>query len=247
MEMNYASNGKANAALTTGIIGTALGAINTLGANGGLNGVLGGLVGNPASAASVATTAGLTDNAIGMLAGAAIAQAIPRNNCACINEDHTVNRYEMNTQFGYTATIQQKDLELARKDSELALAHAKENTRQEIISVYEQVKKEMNEQNAQNMAQFAAINQQLGAQAVQNQANKDSFQIIQERMDNRYTELKCDITREQETRKANDNLLVTYVNSTFYPNQIAPLTVDTTKAATPAHTYNPLPACTCNC
>lgn len=34
--MNYASNGKANAALTTGIIGTALGAINTLGANGGL-------------------------------------------------------------------------------------------------------------------------------------------------------------------------------------------------------------------
>lgn len=35
MEMNYASNGKANAALTTGIIGTALGAINTLGANGG--------------------------------------------------------------------------------------------------------------------------------------------------------------------------------------------------------------------
>lgn len=66
-------------------------------------------------------------------------------------------------------------------------------------------------------------------------------------MDNRYTELKGDITREQETRKANDNLLVTYVNSTFYPNQIASLTVDTTKAATPAHTYNPLPACTCNC
>lgn len=113
--------------------------------------------------------------------------------------------------------------------------------------MYEQVKKEMSEQNAQNMAQFAAINQQLGAQAVQNQANKDSFQIIQERMDNRYTELKGDITREQETRKANDNLLVTYVNSTFYPNQIASLTVDTTKAATPAHTYNPLPACTCNC
>lgn len=159
--MNYASNGKANAALTTGIIGTALGAINTLGANGGLNGVLGGLVGNPAGAAAAATTAGITDNALGMLAGAAIAQGFPRNNCACINEDHTVNRYEMNTQFGYNATIQQKDLELARK--------------------------------------------------------------------------------------ANDNLLVTYVNATFYPNQIASLTVDTTKAATSAHTYNPLPACTCNC
>ena len=37
MEMNYASNGKANAGLTTGIIGTALGVLNS----GGLGGVLG--------------------------------------------------------------------------------------------------------------------------------------------------------------------------------------------------------------
>lgn len=37
MEMNYASNGKANAGLTTGIIGTALGVLNS----GGLGGILG--------------------------------------------------------------------------------------------------------------------------------------------------------------------------------------------------------------
>lgn len=42
---NYASNGKGNAALTTGIIGTTLGGLLTLGANNG-NGLLGGLVGN---------------------------------------------------------------------------------------------------------------------------------------------------------------------------------------------------------
>lgn len=40
MELNYATNGKANAALTTGIIGTALGALNANG--GGLLGMLSG-------------------------------------------------------------------------------------------------------------------------------------------------------------------------------------------------------------
>lgn len=48
MEMNYASNGKANAALTTGIIGTALGALNSMG---GVGGVLGGLGGGYNTAA----------------------------------------------------------------------------------------------------------------------------------------------------------------------------------------------------
>lgn len=43
MEMNYASNGKANAGLTTGIIGTALGVLN---GGGMLNGLLGGGMAN---------------------------------------------------------------------------------------------------------------------------------------------------------------------------------------------------------
>ena len=50
-----------------------------------------------------------------------------------------------------------------------------------------------------------------------------------------------------ETRKANDNLIVTYTNATFYPNRIASLAVDSTAGTTAAHTYNPLPACDCNC
>ena len=45
MEMNYASNGKANAALTTGIIGTALGALNGMGGVGGILGGVGGACG----------------------------------------------------------------------------------------------------------------------------------------------------------------------------------------------------------
>lgn len=41
MELNYATNGKANAGLATGIIGTALGALNATGGN-----LLGGMFGN---------------------------------------------------------------------------------------------------------------------------------------------------------------------------------------------------------
>jgi hypothetical protein len=47
--MEYASNGKANAGLTTGIIGTSLAGLLTLGGmNGGNGGILGGLFGRPA-------------------------------------------------------------------------------------------------------------------------------------------------------------------------------------------------------
>ena len=42
MEVRYATNGKANAGLATGIIGTALGALNGMGGNGLLGGLFGG-------------------------------------------------------------------------------------------------------------------------------------------------------------------------------------------------------------
>ena len=42
MEVKYATNGKANAGLTTGIIGTALGALNSMGGNGLLGGLFNG-------------------------------------------------------------------------------------------------------------------------------------------------------------------------------------------------------------
>lgn len=42
MEINYASAAKGNAALTTGVIGTALGALNSIGGNGLLGGLFGG-------------------------------------------------------------------------------------------------------------------------------------------------------------------------------------------------------------
>jgi multidrug resistance efflux pump len=82
--------------------------------------------------------------------------------------------------------------------------------------------------------QIANINAQLGAQAVQNQATKDSFQLLQERL--------CAETKE---RRCSDNAIVNYANATFYPKLVADITTGTT---TTAHTlYNPLPAENCGC
>lgn len=67
-------------------------------------------------------------NAIGGL-GALSGVVGGRTTEHCINEDHCVNRYELNMTRENDRAIVEKDLIIAQKDSELALAHAKENTR----------------------------------------------------------------------------------------------------------------------
>lgn len=88
----FASKGVGTAGLTTGIIGTALGALNS-GILGG-NGVLGGWSNNNAAAAALGAVAG------GMARG-------------CCSEDHTVNRYEL----GLQQEIAAKDAQIALRDA----------------------------------------------------------------------------------------------------------------------------------
>lgn len=85
-EMIPASRGVANAGLTTGVIGTALGALNAL--------------------------AGL--------GGAAVAGTVVRD-----NDDHPVNRYEMNLVR-----------ELQNKDTALAIAESEKYTDKKMVEVY---------------------------------------------------------------------------------------------------------------
>ena len=77
------------------------------------------------------------------------------------------------------------------------------------------------------------VNAVLGAQAVQNQATKDSFQLLQER-------LEC----ECKARSCADNAIVNYANATFYPKMVADVTTGTTTTA--QSVYNPIPGCN-NC
>ena len=185
MELEYAKRGVANAGLTTGIIGTALGVLN--GGGGLLNGVFGG---------------------------------VPGRACGC-PADHPVTRYEMG--------LEQSN---AAKDSEIALLKANTYNDQKTLELYRYID-----------GKLSMIDAAIAAQNVRNQAVQDSFQLAEERRACGEKELHAAIMRECEARKCADNTLVNYMNATFYPKQVADVTVGTT--STPQTLYNPLPVSTC--
>lgn len=207
MEINekQGSSGVAKAGLTTGIIGTSLGALAGIGELTGW-----GRRSVPNDAMSVAAPA----------VGAAIAAMIGKSG-GC-NEDHTVNRYEL--------AQQQKIAEL---ESKIALRDANTYGDQKMLEMYKYID-----------GQFKDIREELGGQKVVNQANKDSFQLVSERLMGVKSELECQIHRERDERKCADNAIVTYTNATFYPKMVADVTTGT--GTTAQSTYNPLP-CDCCC
>lgn len=177
-------SGIAKAGLTTGIIGTGLGALGAL--DGGLGSLLGGS---------------------------------GRQACSA---DHMVNRYEFGMQMDFARELQAKNLEITTLQSDKKFLEANTYTDQKMLEMYKYFE-----------GQIGGINQQLCAQQVQNQANKDTFQLLQERL--------CS---EAKARECADNSIVNYANATFYPKQVADVTVGTTMTAQAV--YNPLPACSCN-
>lgn len=191
----FASKGVAGAGLGTGIAGLSLGVLNSMGGIGGL------LLGNRAYPAGMAAAAG----------------------CGCCNEDHLVNRYELDL-------IQQN----ATLKSDIALRDANVYQDQKMLEMYKYIDGKLNE-----------VHGVLSAQAVNNQATKDSFQLLQERMECCKNELCCAISRERDERKCADNTIVTYANATFYPKMVADVTVGTTTTAQTL--YNPLPVSNCGC
>ncbi len=124
--------------------------------------------------------------------------------------------------------------EIAAKDSQIALRDANTYNDQKALEMYKYID-----------GRFREVEAQLGAQAVQNQATKDSFQLLQERLecccDKQAAALEC----ERKERRCADDIIVNYVNQTFYPKDVATLT--TGAPMTAQKTYNPLPACSCDC
>ena len=110
--MEYASKATGDAGLTTGIIGTALGALNSGIFNGGLGGLFGG--GNAAADLS------------GMAAGAALAAALGAGG-RC-SDEKPVSRYEL--------SLQQK---LAEKDAQIALRDANTYGDQKMLEMYKYI------------------------------------------------------------------------------------------------------------
>ena len=137
--------------------------------------------------------------------------------------DVPVDRYEFSNQICATRELMEKDLKIAELNTDVKLRDSTIYTDQKTLDLYRYIDGQLN-----------GIQSQLAAQAVQNQATKDSFQLLNER-------LCC----EQKERKCADNSIVNYVNATFYPKLVSDVTTGTTTTA--QMLYNPLPVDTCCC
>lgn len=144
MEMDFASKGVGTAGLTTGIIGTALGAINAMGGGG----LLGGLTGRSTSTVSDAAN---------------IAQAVAEltGMTGRCSENTPATRYDL-----------QNMKELMAKDQEIAILKSEQNTEVKIADVYERIMTRVNadqrEQaawNAQQMVNNATMSAAIAANA----------------------------------------------------------------------------------
>lgn len=124
--------------------------------------------------------------------------------------------------------------EIAAKDSQIALRDANTYGDQKALEMYKYID-----------GRFREVESELSKQAVQNQATKDSFQLLQERMDCCCEKQTAALECERKERRCADDIIVNYVNSTFYPRMTADVTTGTTTTAQPVR--NPLPACSCSC
>lgn len=178
-----------------------------------------GIVGSTLGAINLmGNGAGLVGNLVGRNAGCGVAQY-----GACCNEDHLVDRF----------TLEQEQ-KIAHLETQIALRDANLYNDQKSIEMYKYVD-----------AQFNTIQQQLAAQAVQNQKTADSFQMVSERMACLKNDFCDKLNAEKHERACADNQIVNYVNATFYPKMVADVTTGSTTTAQTL--YNPLPAETCDC
>lgn len=124
--------------------------------------------------------------------------------------------------------------ELKAEKVKTALRDAVTYTDRQNLDMYKYVDGRINE-----------IKATLGEQAVQNQANKDSFLMLQQQQAADKAELKKEICCEKKERRCADNTIINYVNATFYAKKAADVTTGTTSTSQPV--FNPLPAYSCDC
>ncbi|MDE7053552.1 MAG: hypothetical protein K2O84_01900 [Oscillospiraceae bacterium] len=184
-------------------------------------------------------------NSLGGLAGMAGAFA-PRNpsGCTAANDVLTATlaagcmRGALLSCCGDNDPVTQREMtltqKLAEKDTQIALRDAVTYTDRQNLDMYKYIDGRIQE-----------IKTTLSEQAVQNQANKDSFVLLQQQMASDKAALQKEICCEKEARRCADDIIVNYVNATFYPKMVADVTTGTDTTAQPVS--NPLPACNCDC
>lgn len=219
--MKRGASGVAKGGLTTGIIGTALGGLNTL-----------ALLGGGAALAGMGSGWNRSGNTVvDVLPSVPMAGAfaygypgVPFNagNCGC-NEDHCVTRYDA-----------QKDAEIAALKSDKALLEANTYQDQKSLEMYKYID-----------GRFREFEQAVAQQAVINQANRDRFDLLQQEQKCCCEKTQMMIANEAERRCCADQNIVNYMNATFVPQTIQEPAAGTTTYRQPI--WNPLPGeCGCN-
>ena len=199
-----------------GLAGTALGfgiggAAMSL-ANGGLGNLLGG-IGQNNKPAAADVVAAVTP---AMTVAAMLAARQQEPTCS---ENMPVTRYDLD-----------REQKLAAKDSEIALLKANTYNDGKMLEVYGYIDRQLKD-----------VREALCKQAVHNQRTEDSFTLVKQDVESVRKEALDAIKMEAERRCCGDNAIITYVNATFYPKQVADVTTGT---ATTAQTlYNPIPKC----
>lgn len=172
------------------------------------------------------TALGLLNGGLGgIIGGVPAAATVPAamafsGNCS---QNMPVNRYELELQQ-----------QIAAKDAQIALRDANTYGDQKMLELYKYIDGELKD-----------IRGTLCSQAVHNQRTEDSFALARQDIAAVKSDLTAAIQMEAERRCCGDNSIVTYANATFYPKQVADVTVGTTTTAQTL--YNPLPKCGGSC
>ena len=222
MEMNreYASKGVAGAALGTGIAGLSMSVLNAMGGLASLGGLFGG---NRRS----------TDAQNDVLAAMMAASMMNSHSSGHCDSDHG-HGYVTQRELDYIQQLAAKDMKIAEQATQKSLLEANTFTDSKMLELYRYID-----------GKFIDFEKLFGEQAVKNQATKDSFQLLQERLECVHKQMEAAIKAEAKERRCNDNTIVNYVNATFYPQMVADVTTGNTTTA--KKTYNPLPVCDCDC
>jgi hypothetical protein len=132
-----------------------------------------------------------------------------------------VNRYEA-----------AQSAKISELQSQIALRDANTYNDQKTLELYKYID-----------GQLRDVRDTLCAQAVHNQKTEDSFVLARQDIAAVESRLNSKIALEAERRCCADNAIVNYANATFYPKQVADVTVGTTSVAQTL--YNPIPDCGC--
>jgi hypothetical protein len=169
------------------------------------------------------TALGVMNGGLGNILGGGWNMGACNNGYAMCSENIPVNRYELGM-----------EREITNKDMEIAYLRGRDASKNDDLEMYKYID-----------SQLKDVRNTLCAQAVHNQKTEDSFVLARQDIAAVESRLNGKIAMEAERRCCGDNAIVNYVNATFYPKQVADVTVGTTQTAQTL--YNPIPDCGCCC